>query len=549
MWETWDASDNDERSTKGRGAALTFRAQSLVRVVVGVSVGLAATEGLFQLRDRGAFPRLNVYEADPELGVRLRAGATERVAFNKNPVSHVRINSRGLRGPETLATPPTQGSGDHEVVVVGDSQVFGLGVEEDETFTSLLASEIPGRTFVNAGVPTYGPLEYQAVTKRLLDTDQAKTVVYVVNLANDLFEAARPNRDRHVAYDGWALRTESADGAPAWFPGREFLLRESHAFFAYRAWRHHEPGNPRASVWGTSFASEGTWEDLLGRTAKNEGLKTDQAAVEGDVAHLLSDQVALEMARRRSLADLAALEQRAEVRQHLVDEIRATPEGQEYDRTHGHPGDVVSLSRAEPSFAEEARPARETTVRLIRGAEVREHVEGALKNRTEALRAVERQKLALATPDERPAIQQKIDALSAKLKLLIDGLSPLREPLVRELALCKEHGARLVVMVLPVDVQVSDAEWAKYGEPVTDMRPTLPLIEDVEHLGQELGIPVWSALPDLRDAEPGAFLDGDIHLTPKGHRAVAHAFASFLRKTDAITTALSAPPARAMAAP
>ncbi len=46
--------------------------------------------------------------------------------FGGSAVTHVRINSEGLRGPE-LAAPSTD-----EVVMVGDSQVFGLGVEDTE---------------------------------------------------------------------------------------------------------------------------------------------------------------------------------------------------------------------------------------------------------------------------------------------------------------------------------------------------------------------------------------------------------------------------------
>jgi len=34
------------------------------------------------------------------------------------------------------------------------------------------------------------------------------------------------------------------------------------------------------------------------------------------------------------------------------------------------------------------------------------------------------------------------------------------------------------------------------------------------------------ATPALAAAEPGAFLDGDIHLTPRGHRALAEALAA-----------------------
>src|SRR6185503_18063686 len=101
-----------------------------VKVLFGTLVGLALVEGIFRLRDSGAFPHLNVYEPDAELGVRLRPGATERTRVEPNPVTSVRINEHGLRGAP-LALPMT-----NAVLVVGDSTAFGLGVEEDETFSA-----------------------------------------------------------------------------------------------------------------------------------------------------------------------------------------------------------------------------------------------------------------------------------------------------------------------------------------------------------------------------------------------------------------------------
>ena len=101
---------------------------------------------------------------------------------------------------------------DQDIVVVGDSQVFGLGVEEDETFSAKLQALV-GRdsVVVNAGIPTYGPPEYDRVAEDLLKRRKAKTLVYVVNLANDLLEADRANVDRHAVWDGWV----SAGNTPA----------------------------------------------------------------------------------------------------------------------------------------------------------------------------------------------------------------------------------------------------------------------------------------------------------------------------------------------
>jgi hypothetical protein len=53
--------------------------------------------------------------------------------LRENPLTTIHVNARGYRGGEWAAP------GDGEVIVVGDSQVFGLGVEDDATFSAGLA--------------------------------------------------------------------------------------------------------------------------------------------------------------------------------------------------------------------------------------------------------------------------------------------------------------------------------------------------------------------------------------------------------------------------
>ena len=49
--------------------------------------------------------------------------------------------------------------------------------------------------------------------------------------------------------------------------------------------------------------------------------------------------------------------------------------------------------------------------------------------------------------------------------------------------------------------------------------------EDLLVAAERLGAEVLDLAPALASAQPGAFLDGDLHLTPKGHVAVAEALA------------------------
>jgi hypothetical protein len=245
------------------------------RVVLGLTLGVVITEFVFRQRDGGAFPHLNVYVEDAERGVRLRPGATEKVRFSNNPITSVRINAEGYRGGVWPAAAPD------EIVVVGDSQVFGLGVEENETFSAVLESQMSEKHVVvrNLGVPTYGPREYNLALDEALTKRPAKTVIYTVNIANDLFEATRPNPDRHAVWDGWAVRKETAPSSVTSFPGRSFLYSQSHAFYALRRFMYDR--GPKIDE--TGFASEGTWRDIgeAGTVAGKE-----RTAAEAETARL-----------------------------------------------------------------------------------------------------------------------------------------------------------------------------------------------------------------------------------------------------------------------
>ncbi|HEX6275253.1 MAG TPA: hypothetical protein VFZ53_19570, partial [Polyangiaceae bacterium] len=332
----------------------------VLKVVAGVVVALALVEGTFHIVDAGAFPHLNVYEADAELGVRLRPGAAQRTRVEPNPVTRVRINALGLRGPD-VPLPLANG-----VVVVGDSTVFGLGVEEDETFSARLAAELR-RPVVNAGVPTYGPPEYARVAERLLPLTRAKTLVYTVNLANDLFEAAISNRERHKEWDGWAVRAPTAPLRVRSFPGRSWLFRESHAFFHLRrlVFRAEHP-----ELEDAGFDTEGTWRDLV--TSARAGEDDVRARERRNHASEKRYFGEVDYAERRfDLAD-------EEVVRALYREFTGN-DGEQSVRlriARATPGDIVA-----PAPGEEAEPVKASVGQIRDGARFRLELEKKLRER------------------------------------------------------------------------------------------------------------------------------------------------------------------------
>jgi acetyltransferase AlgX (SGNH hydrolase-like protein) len=465
-------------------------------MLAGLAVGLVIMEFTFRHRDGGAFPHLNFYRPDPALGVRLEPGATEQIAFGGNPITSVRINAAGYRGADWPAP------GKDEVLVVGDSQVFGLGVEEAQTFSTGLAALLH-RPVINAGVPTYGPDEYRAVIAELVDQRHPTTVVLGLNMVNDLFEASHPNRTRHAVWDGWAVRRESAPVDVTDFPGRDFLYRRSHLFFALRKWAH--AGDP---VEERGFASEGTWQDLI---ATGQSLATERKA--------LGDQARQTQAERRELQQsIVGADSRIE--QALFDVLgqEVYPQYQLVNAGKANPGDIV-----DDNAGEEARAIVVTTDMIRDGAAVRAKLRSDLADWARRHRGKDAKEVGAAL-DKRSQALARLAALdAATLKAVLE---PPLAAYIRDVAkLCAQHGARLVVVILPIDVQVSADEWKKYGKPAVDMAPSRVLIDELVAAATAAGVSALDASPALAAAEPGAFLDKDIHMTPKGHAAVAAALA------------------------
>ncbi len=507
---------------QGRRALARRIAVRASQLSLGLLVGSVVAEGAFCARDRRAFPHLNVYVADARLGVRLRPGATQRVAFGGNPVTRVRINADGYRGPDFSPKQPD------EILVLGDSQVFGLGVEEDQTFSAQLAT-IVRHPVVNAGVPTYGPLEYQAVLEELMAKRHPRLVVYVVNLANDLFEATRPNTERHVVWDGWAVRKETAPASVLDFPGRSLLFRESHAVFAFRRFLHRKDSidDDRA------LPSEGTWQDLV--TAANAAKPTSTedellAQWEADL-HKATDDATHNQQKLQAATDKA------------FPQVLSSREGREYKKTNGQPGDIVS----ERIYLSEASTGPGTKVKtVLQGAKIREQIEALIRKKAEAAIEKEESKAILASLAERAKIERRIAELRALPAKFLRAHSPMMLPLEKAARTCEAAGARLVVVVLPMDVQVSPEEWKKYDESPVDLSATKILVDDVRHAAEVLGVSLLDATATLAAAEPGAFLNADLHMSPKGHRALAVALAKALGEPPPPSTALAAaapPPA------
>jgi hypothetical protein len=94
-------------------------------------------------------------------------------------------NAEGLRGdwPARRA-----GSTARRYALLGDSFTFGLGVNDNETFTAELSRRNPEKVHLNAGVAGYSTDQEYLFLKKHLGDWQVDGVILVVYLANDLLD-------------------------------------------------------------------------------------------------------------------------------------------------------------------------------------------------------------------------------------------------------------------------------------------------------------------------------------------------------------------------
>ena len=202
--------------------------------IAGVLIALGTAEAVAGVARDRAFPYLNIFVADPTLGVRLATDSEARVRSRLGRITTVATNRDGFRGPEW--TPAREGR--PRVLVLGDSQAMGLHVEWTDTFAARLATEHHIEA-LDAAVPTWGPAEHLAILDELAPRVRPTHVVLLLTVGNDWHEAGVPNTLRTTERDGWAIRPSLRKDEPADFPLRSFLLGRSHLVYAARQLMGH----------------------------------------------------------------------------------------------------------------------------------------------------------------------------------------------------------------------------------------------------------------------------------------------------------------------
>lgn len=171
----------------------------LALMALSFVVGGALSEGLIRVIDGGALPHLALFDQADDGRIVLLPDRSMDVRAPGGQIFEVATDALGLRA---LSVGAEVSSGD-DWLVVGDSQVLGMGVGAEQAFAAR-----PG--FINAGVPGHGVADAVAQARALAPVLHPEAVVVVVNQANDWEEGTAPAGDRYSVYGGWLLRAEVA---------------------------------------------------------------------------------------------------------------------------------------------------------------------------------------------------------------------------------------------------------------------------------------------------------------------------------------------------
>ena len=169
-------------------------------ILFGSLVAALLVEGGLRLRggapSRGGAHEEGLYKMDPEGLFTLRPH--HQLMWPAPELSGtVTINSQGFRGPDPDTLPPGR-----RILVLGDSFVFGWGVDDGETLPARLeailnAGSPPGGgvCVLNLGVPGYGPGREAALLRRRGIPLEPDLVLLVLTESNDVLDDLLYERD------------------------------------------------------------------------------------------------------------------------------------------------------------------------------------------------------------------------------------------------------------------------------------------------------------------------------------------------------------------
>lgn len=220
----------------------------LVALMLGLVLAALLTEAAFRLfwtmpAGFAEFQQAGMYVATPDRDTALQPGYRGTLQIGQTEVvTQVAINALGMRGEDV----PAKHAGERRVLMVGDSLVFGYGVEAAQALPARLQAELRQRgidaTVGNGGVPSYGSKHAVAHMARLDAPFAADVFVLCGYLGNDAMDDVSAER---TVYAG-------------------LLLQGPMARLVHTSWRTRLALRSRAALWFETwiFTNRREWSPL-----------------------------------------------------------------------------------------------------------------------------------------------------------------------------------------------------------------------------------------------------------------------------------------------
>lgn len=215
--------------TNGKGLLVRYDAFWLVPLAL--VVGLLMSEGLLRL-----FPELLTEEAQIKrlwmLQNRVESIADPYLGFVYPPNHQKEIESLDFRfnieSDEHGFRNPSPWPDQADIVIVGDSMVYGWGVERDKAWISLVDERLPASRVITLGLPGTVPQQYARYFEKFGRDLRPRVLIFGIFPGNDILGAE--TFDRWVAagspgnYDVWRFFEGKVPKSDASFPRNSQLM-------------------------------------------------------------------------------------------------------------------------------------------------------------------------------------------------------------------------------------------------------------------------------------------------------------------------------------
>lgn len=208
--------------------------QNLGLALCGLLLATALAEGIVRAANLGRtfLTRGPLHEFDPRAGWRCKSGLDANFVQPGSFDVRIRCNADGLRGGQIEQPKPRSRT---RLAVLGDSFMWGFGVEDDEVFAQALARQLPGSDAVNLAANGYSSVqEWVRFQDDGLRFDPDVVIVgFFVNDLDDNFDDKHGGRPvARLAPDG-SLRIENLPVRTPWKSDTKQWFRQHSRLFGF----------------------------------------------------------------------------------------------------------------------------------------------------------------------------------------------------------------------------------------------------------------------------------------------------------------------------